>query len=236
MADQCSNVMHNTENCLTCTNRHGDWFCNLSPQALAEYEALGMHMMVPSGGTLFFEGQATHSVYILCAGHVKLTTSSKEGKTLLVRIARPGDVLGLSAAVSGTPYEITAQAIEPVQVKSFQRQDFLRFLERHIEGSMHATKMMNKEYRNALSDATRLALSASVAGRVARLFLEMAVGQENPSQRFTMSLTHEDLATMLGTTRESVTRALNEMKRKEMISIKGTSISILRKDALELLL
>lgn len=235
MTDPCSNMIY-PENCLTCTKRHGDWFCNLSPQALAEYEALGMHMMVPTGGTLFFEGQSAHSVYILCAGHVKLTSSSKEGKTLLVRIAKPGDVVGLSAAISGTTYEIAAHALDPVQVKSFQRQDFLRFLERHIEGSMHATKMMNKEYRDALSDATRLALSTSISGRVARLFLEMSSGQESPGLRFTMALTHEDLATMLGTTRESVTRALNEMKRKEIIAIKGTSISILRKDALELLL
>lgn len=234
MADQCPRMMH-AESCLTCEDRHGDWFCNLSPQALVEFDLLGMHMMVPSGGTLFFEAQPARSVYILCAGHVKLTTSSKDGKTLLVRIAKPGDVLGLSAAISGTPYEITAQAIDPVQVKSFQRKDFLHFIERHIEGSMHATKMLNKEYRDALSDAMRLALSTSISGRVARLFLEMTSGQNESKPRFTLSLTHEELASMLGTTRESVTRVLNEMKRKEIIAIKGTSMTLLRKDALELL-
>ncbi len=223
------------EGCLTCSHRHEDWFCNLSPQALVEYEALGMHMMVPSGGTLFSEAQTPRSVYILCAGHVKQTTSSKEGKTLLVRIARPGDVLGLSAAISGTPYEVTAQAIDPVQVKSFQRQDFLHFIERHIEGSMHAAQMLNREYRDALSDAIRLALSISISGRVARLFLEMSSEREEPMPRFTLALTHEDIASMLGTTRESVTRVLNEFKRKEIILIKGSSMTILRKDALELL-
>ena len=223
------------ERCLTCTDRHADWFCNLSPQALVEYDALGMHMMVPSGGTLFSEGQPARNVSVLCAGHVKLTTSSREGKTLLVRIARPGDVLGLSAAMSGTPYETTAQAMDPVQVKSFQRQDFLHFIERHIEGSMHAAQMLNRDYRDALSDATRLALSISISGRVARLFLEMASKHDEAKLRFTLSLTHEDLATMLGTTRESVTRVLSEFKRKEIIVIKGTSVTILRKNALELL-
>lgn len=234
MADQCPRMMH-AESCLTCEDRHGDWFCNLSPQALVEFDLLGMHMMVPSGGTLFFEAQPARSVYILCSGYVKLTTSSKDGKTLLVRIAKPGDVLGLSAAISGTPYEITAQAIDPVQVKSFQRKDFLYFIERHIEGSMHATKMLNKEYRDALSDAMRLALSTSISGRVARLFLEMTSGQNESKPCFTLSLTHEEIANMLGTTRESVTRVLNEMKRKEIIAIKGTSMTLLRKDALELL-
>lgn len=234
MSEPYSTKMH-MESCLTCKDRHSDWFCNLSPQALAEYDALGMHVMAPSGGTLFFEGQDARSVYILCAGHIKLTTSSKDGKTLLVRIAKPGDVLGLSAAISATPYEVTAQALEPVQVKSFQRQDFLHFIERHIEGSMHATEMLNKEYRTALSDATRLALSISISGRVARLFLEMAAGKPGPNPKFTLALTHEELASMLGTTRESVTRVLSEMKRKEIISIQGIAMTILRKDALDLL-
>lgn len=225
-----------SEGCITCKNRHADWFCNLSPQALVEFDVLGMHMTVPPGGTLFFEAQSARSVYILCTGHIKLTTSSKDGKTLLVRIAKPGDVLGLSAAISATPYEVTAQALDPVEVKSFQRQDFLHFIEHHIEGSMGAAKMLNKDYRDALSDAIRLALSGSISGRVARLFLEMAAGQDEPKPSFTMAFTHENLATMLGTTRESVTRVLSELKRKEIIAIKGTSMTILRKDALELLL
>jgi CRP/FNR family transcriptional regulator len=235
MAKPCSNTMQ-TESCITCKNRHADWFCNLSPQALVEFDVLGMHMTVPPGSTLFFEAQPARSVYILCGGHVKLTTSSKDGKTLLVRIAKPGDVLGLSAAISGTPYSTTAQALDPVQVKSFQRQDFLHFIEHHIEGSMGAAKMLNKKYLDLLSNAVRLALSGSISGRVARLFLEMAAGQNGPKPSFTMPYTHENLANMLGTTRESVTRVLNELKRKEIIAIKGTSMTILRKDALELLL
>ena len=235
MTQQCSKIMRG-ESCLTCKDRHEDWFCNLSPQALAEFDGLGMHMTVPSGGTLFFEAQPARSVYILCSGHVKLTTSSKDGKTLLVRIAKPGDVLGLSAAISGTPYEITAQTLDPVQVKSFQRQDFLYFIERYVEGSMQAAKMLNKEYRDALSDAIRLALSSSISARVAKLLLAMTSEQDDPKPRFTMSLTHEDLANMLGTTRESVTRVLSDMKRKEIIAIKGVSMTLLRKDALELLL
>jgi CRP/FNR family cyclic AMP-dependent transcriptional regulator len=234
MSDQCPKSMH-AEDCLTCTDRHEEWFCNLSPQALVEFDTLGMHVAVPPGAAIFFEAQAARSVYILCVGQVKLTASSKEGKTLLVRIAKPGDVLGLSAALSSTPYEVTAQALGPVQVKCFQRKDFLQFIERHIEGSIHATRMLNKEYRDALSDATRLALSMSISGRVARLFLEMTADQHDPRPHFTMSLTHEELGNMLGTTRESITRVLNEMRRKEIIAIKGTSMTILRKDALEML-
>ena len=86
-----------------------------------------------------------------------------------------------------------------------------------------------------LGDATRLALSMSIAGRVARLLLEMTSGQREAKPRITMALTHEELATMLGTTRESITRVLSELKRKEIIAIKGASLTVLRKSALELL-
>lgn len=234
MADRCSNKMR-MENCTTCTDRHEDWFCNLSPQALVEFDALGMHMMVPSGGTLFFEAQPARGVYVLCKGHVKLTTSSKDGKTFLMRIAKPGDVLGLSATISDTAYSTTAQALDPVQVKAFQSKDFLHFIEHHSEGSMHAAKMLNRKYRDALSTTARLVISASISGRIASMLLEMATERNDPKLRFTMLLTHEELASMLGTTRETVTRMLNEMKHKEIIAIHGASITILRKDVLELL-
>lgn len=234
MANQCNQAVH-AASCLTCHDRALGWFCNLSPQALADYDALGMHLTVPSGGTLFYEGQPARNVHVLCSGRVKLFASSKEGKTLLVRIASPGDVLGLSAALSGAAYETTAEALEPAQIKAFGRQDFLHFIERHIEASMHAAQMLNREYRDALSDATRLALSVSISGRAARLFLELISGQDIPQPRFTLGLTHEELATRLGTTRESVTRVLSEFKRKKILSIHGTSVVILHKQALELL-
>lgn len=238
MAGWCPDAMH-SDGCLTCKERHADWFCNLSPPALAEFDALGMHMMVPAGGNIFFEGQAPRGVYVLCGGHVKLSASSKEGKTLVIRIAKPGDVLGLSAAIAGTAYETAAQAIDSVEVKSFRRQDFLRFIERHIDGSLHAARMLSQEYRDALANATRLALCSSIAGRMARLLLGMASEQQSAAPgvapRIAMTYTHEDLAAMLGTTRETVTRVLNEMKRNKIIAIKGTWLSILRKDALDLL-
>lgn len=230
MDSKCGSLVHN-DNCLTCTHRHAGWFCHLSPDALAVYNALGVHMLVNSGGTLFWEGEPARSVSILCCGEIKLTTSSKEGKTLLVRIAKPGDVLGLSAAISGTPYETTAQALTPVQVKTLQTKDFLHFIETHIEGTMHTAQMLNREYRDALSDATRLALSISISGRVARLFLDLASGHGT----FTLAHTHEGLASMLGTTRETVTRVLGELKRKKIIDIEGKAVTIRRIDALELL-
>ncbi len=125
----CVMSMH-AGNCLQCKARKPGWFCNLSPQALAEYDALSTHVMLPIGSILFAEGQAPRTVSVVCEGKVKLTKSSRDGKTLLVKIAKPGDVVGLSAALSKTPCEVTAQAIEHSQIKTFQQKDFLHFIQR----------------------------------------------------------------------------------------------------------
>jgi CRP/FNR family transcriptional regulator, cyclic AMP receptor protein len=227
------------ESCLLCKARKPGWFCSFSSQALADLDAMSTHVVLPMGSILFSEGQASRSVSVVCAGQVKLTRSSRDGRTLLVKVARPGDLLGLSAALSKTPYEVTAQAIEQTQLATFAQQDFLQFIQHYGEGSLHAAENLSKEYRSALTDASRLALSSSIAGRVAHLLLELVAENEITSHaqpKIHMSLRHEDLASMLGSSRESITRVLNGFKRKGVISIEGSNMTILNKEALEGLL
>jgi CRP/FNR family transcriptional regulator, cyclic AMP receptor protein len=227
------------QSCLLCKARKPGWFCNLSPQVLADLDAMSTHAVWPMGSILFSEGQASRNVSVVCAGHVKLTKSSRDGRTLLIKVARPGHVLGLSAALSKTPYEVTAQAIEQTQLATFAQQDFLQFIQHHGEGSLHAAESLSNEYRSALTDACRLALSNSIAGRVAHLLLQLVVENEtaqHPQPKIHMSLRHEDLASMLGSSRESITRVLNGFRRKGVISIEGSNMVILSKEALEVLL
>jgi len=227
------------QSCLSCKARKPGWFCSLSPQALAELDAMSTHTVLPAGGILFAEGHAPCSVSVVCAGRVKLTRSSRDGKTLLVKFARPVDVLGLSAALSNVPYEVTAQAIEHTQIATFDQKNFLHFIQHQVEGSLHAAESLSNEYRSALTDACRLALSGSIAARVAHLLLELVVENETSQDaqpRIHMSLRHEDLASMLGSSRESITRVLSGFRRKGVISIEGTKMTILSKEALEVLL
>lgn len=227
------------QSCMLCKARKTGWFCNLSPQSLADFSAMSTRTVFGMGDVLFTEGQPSRSVSVVCAGQVKLTRSSRDGRTLLVKITRPGDVLGLSAALSKVPYEVTAQAIERTQLALFEQQEFLRFIERHAEGSLRAAESLSNEYRSALTDASRLALSTSIAGRVAHLLLDLAMECETAQDarpKIHLSLRHEDLASMLGSSRESITRALNGLKRKGVISIKGGDMTILSKEALEVLL
>ncbi len=204
-------------------------FCNLSDSALADFQKLGVKRFLPKGIRLFEEDQPSTGVFVLCTGQVKLSCTSREGKTLILKIALPGDVLGLGAVISGSKYEVTAEVIEPTEIKNIRRQEFLEFLEKHGEASLHAAKSLSEEYKTAFFDARRLALSGSAAERLASLLLDWArmASCGKPEMRFTMALTHEELANMVGSSRETVTRLLSKFKRDKLIQIRGASILVL---------
>ena len=162
--------------------------------------------------------------------------TSREGKTHILRIAVPGDLLGLGAAISGTHYELTAETIEPCVVKKIRRSELLTFLERYGQASMLAAKALSEEYKSAFFDARRLALSGSTAGRLAGVLLDWgraAAGRNGTDMRFTMALTHEELANLAGTSRETVTRALGKFQKEGLIEIHGASFRVLSPLGLE---
>ena len=200
-------------------------FCNLTPEALADYDQIGIMMSHARGAKLFSEGDAARNVFVICFGQVKISSTSRDGKTMILKIAGPGDVMGLSAVLANVPHEVTAEAIEPCQVKTVRKQEFVEFLGRHGIASMHAAQSLSGEYMTVFHDAKRLA----------RLLLDWGRDSANgkPEIRFTMALTHEEIANMAGTSRETVTRLLNQFRRDQWITIKGTSLTIVKPDQLE---
>lgn len=223
--------------CNHCEFRSLRMFCNLDDKALEEFNGLGIHSETVGGVTLFEEETPVGNVYVVCQGRVKLFSTSRQGKTLILKIALPGDVLGLGAVMSGSRYEVTAETIEPTQLKAIPKEDFLAFVRKYGEASIHAAQALSEEYRIAFYDARRLALSVSAASRLASLLLEWgrAAAHNKPDMRFTMALTHEDLASLIGTSRETVTRMLSKFKRDKLIQIRGATVVILAPDKLELM-
>ncbi len=212
-------------------------FCNLSPEELEDFNKIGMQMRLPKGAVLFQEDDPSQNVAVICDGQVKLSCTSREGKTLILKIAVPGDLLGLGAVISGSRYEATAETLEPTLIKNIRKEEFLAFLERHGQASMHAAKSLSEEYKSVFFDARRLALSPTAAGRLASVLLDWGrtASCGKPEMRFTMALTHEDLANLAGTSRETVTRTLGKFQRDKLIRINGSSLTILDPDNLSLL-
>ena len=226
--------IHNT--CTECTVRAERLFCNMAASAIASVDAIKFTGVYPKGSLLFVEGEMPRGIFILCSGRAKLTTSSTEGKTLIVKIAEPGEVLGASATILGKPYEVSAETIEPAQLNFIKRDDFLKLLGTNVEVCMHTAQQLSEKYHAAQREIRSLGLSQTTSEKLAKLLLDWcARGGEETARgiRLKVLLTHEEIAQMIGTTRETVTRLLSDFKRKKIIEMKGSSVFVLEKNSLE---
>lgn len=225
------------ESCHTCKLRRDKFFCGLSPDVLRSFSAASHLGTYPGGAVPFVEGQLPRGAFVLCSGRVKLSTTSREGKVLILKMAEPGDALGLSAVISGTPYELRAETTGPCQVNYIEREALMKMLERHGEVGLHTAQALSKEFQSAYRDIHELVLARSSAGKLARLLLSWASGRDNGCHeiRIRSSLTHEEMAQMIGSSRETVTRLLSELKKKELIRLEGSTLVIRDRTALEAL-
>jgi len=208
----------------------------MSPAAMQMLDAIKFTGVYPKGSILFVDGEDPRGVFIVCSGRAKLTTSSSEGKTLIVKIAEAGEVLGASATILGRPYEVSAETIEPAQLNFIKRDDFLRFLGSHSEACLHTAQQLSEKYQAAQREIRSLGLAQSTSEKLARLLLDWCKGNGEETakgMRLKVLLTHEEIAQMLGTTRETVTRLLSEFKRRHILEVKGSTVIVLRRDELE---
>ncbi|HST10829.1 MAG TPA: Crp/Fnr family transcriptional regulator [Terriglobales bacterium] len=224
-----------SENCLLCKLRHHGFFCDLPQTSLAELERVKYASAYPSGAVLFVEGQAPRGVYLICSGRIKLSTTSRDGKTLILRIAQASEVLGLHATVSGKPYELTAETLQPCQLDFIRREDFLRLLQHNADACLNVAQHLSKNCQSAYEMIRSLGVSHSVSERLARLLLEWSTDGDSTKEgiRIKVSLTHEEIAQLIGTSRETVTRVLGEFRDKKLAQLRGSTLVILDKPALE---
>lgn len=223
-------------NCSECRVRADRLFCNMSQGAVDALDSVKFTGLYPKGSLLFVEGEEPRGVFILCSGRAKLTTSSTEGKTLIVKIAEPGEVLGASATILGKPYEVSAETIEPSQLNFIKREDFLKYLNSHAEACLHTAQQLSEKYHSAQREIRSLGLSQTTSEKLARLLLdwcERGGEQTTKGIRIKVLLTHEEIAQMIGTTRETVTRLLSDFKKKKIIDVKGSSLFVMSRPSLE---
>jgi len=223
------------ESCLSCPHREERLFCDLSPAGVKALSSITSAASYPKGATLFVEGQPARGVFILCSGRVKLSTSSADGKTLILRISEPGEVLGLPATITGKPYELTADVIEPAQANFIGRAEFLKFLQEYGEAALKVAQQLGETYHTAIAEMRTIGLSHSAGEKLARFLLEWCAEtpEENGQIKVKLTLTHEEIAQMVGASRETVTRLFADFKKKNLLQVKGSTLIIKDKAGLE---
>jgi CRP/FNR family cyclic AMP-dependent transcriptional regulator len=222
------------ENCLACPHREEFLFCNLPSDCLQALAAITSTACYPKGASLFVEGQSPRGVFIVCRGRVKLSTSSADGRTLILRISEPGEVLGLPATLVGKPYELSADVIEPAQANFISRSDFLNLLREHAEVALRVAQQLGETYHSTIAEMRTICLSHSAGEKLARFILDLAADHHETGEvRLTLTLTHEEIAQMIGASRETVTRTFADFKKRQFLQVKGSTLIINDRTALE---
>jgi CRP/FNR family transcriptional regulator len=227
------------ESCAACARRGGRPFCGEEEGALAGLDSIKFVTFYPKGALLFVEGQPVRGVYVVCAGRAKLSTSSGDARVLITQIAGPGEALGLGAALSGEPYEGTAETLAPSRVSFISREGLLRLLSADAGAALRVARQLGRNYRTAFEQVRLLGLSNSAAGKFARFILEACERDRAEAAEgaghLKLTLTHEEIGQLIGASRETVTRLFSEFKSGAIIKVSGATLRVNDRPALEAL-
>jgi len=127
-------------------------------ESLRAFDEIKLLASYPRSATLFTEGRPVRGIYILCDGRAKLTICAENGKRLTLRIAGPGEVLGLGATLSNTPYEVSAELLDNSQVVFVRRKELLRFLREHPLVCMEVVRMLSQDLHGAYERVRSIAM------------------------------------------------------------------------------
>ena len=187
----------------------------------------------PKGAVLFMEGQIACGIFAVCSGQVKLSTSSLQGKAVILKIAEAGELIGLPATLSGKPYEVTAEVSEQARVNFIPRAAFLRFLRANPKAVIQVTQLLTESHYAGHEVIQSLGLSRSASEKLARFLFAWSANHAGGQDRLRIALTQAEIGEMIGATRETVTRLLTDFKKKNLLTITGTTVNICNRPALQ---
>ena len=224
-------------NCLACPFRQERLFCNLSPEAARVLASITTANAYSRGSLLFAEGQQVRGLFILCSGRVKLSASSVTGKTVILRVAETGAVLGLEATVSRKPYQTTAEIIEPSHVNFVPREPYHRFLREHGEAACRLAEELSNTQQELFTELRAARLARHTEEKLGKFLLAWSgkTAANGGEELVRLTMTHEEIGQIIGATRETVTRLLADLKRKKVIETKGSRIMVRRAELKNLL-
>ena len=148
-----------SQTCFDCARRSDRVFCDLPYDALREFDGIKTLQTCARGTVLFREGQPARGVFMLCSGRVRLSVCSDDGSRITVRVVSAGEMLGLSAALAGGSYEVTAEVLETLQVAQVRRKDLLHFLHEHREVCMQVVNMLSEDLHVAYNRVRTVGLA-----------------------------------------------------------------------------
>lgn len=191
---------------------------------------------LPKHARLLEEGQVPEGIFVLLHGSVKLFVSLKGGKTLILRVVQSGEVLGLSATMSGNAAEYTAETLSPTQFLYVPRKDFLALLELHPDICVSVVEVLSHQLREAVnmihySSGSQPAVE-KLAGLLESWFAENGEDTDRGIE-LKLPLTQEEIGQMIGVSRETVSRLLAEFEEQGALELEGSRVRLLKGHSFE---
>ena len=208
---------------------------------MRDFDSVGICRVRNKHAVLFQEGFLADHLSIICSGRVKVTASSSNGRNFLLRVAGPGDILGLPALHERKLHRVTAETLSLCTIKSIPTAGFTRIMETHADISRITALAIARDYNSAFLSARRLALHTSAAGKLASTLLDCARMDNVSNNRapsnlpisFPMHLNQEDLGSMVGLSRETVSRLLTRFRREGLLEQSADRITLSNPGRLE---
>jgi CRP/FNR family transcriptional regulator len=210
-------------------------FGALPQSVMSELEAVSFPIQYPSGVALFNEGEPPRGIFMLHSGRVKLFLCSGDGRSLILRMAKGGDVLGLPGTLTGKQYEVTAESLSPCQLTFVKREPFLRLMHEHIEMSIGVAEQLTTIYSSACHGIRCLGLSHSSGEKLASLLLQWPLNDGDTPSRIKFPFRHEEVAQMIGSSRETVSRLFVEFKKRNLAELDGSTLHVRDRERLHLI-
>jgi len=201
-------------------------FSSLNDQELDALSKVAVKKTFPKNTILFSEGDRSDSLYVICSGKIKVTINDKEGNEVILAIIGPGEYFGEMALLDSGPRSACAITKEPTQLLIFSKNDFMDIFSSNPI-AFNLLKGLIKRLREANKKIESLAL-LDVYGRVARLLIQLAKPQ-NQKMVIEDKLTHQEIANMVGSSREMVSIILKELSNGGYITVDKKLITINRK-------
>ena len=202
-------------------------FSCLEDDELDRLGQVAVRKKFPRNTVLLSEGDITDSLYVIISGKVKTIINDENGREIILSISGPGEYFGEMALIDGEPRSATIVTREPCQMFVFSKEDLKGILRSNPDMIFTLLKGLVKRLRETDKKIESLALM-DVYGRIAQLLMQMAVPQDDVLV-IDEPLTHQEIANMVGASREMVSRILNELSRGDYISVDKKIITILRK-------
>lgn len=209
--------------------KHIKLFSGLSPSEIQEMERITRMQEIKKKQPVYLPGDPANTVYLLKKGRVKIASSAPSGKEVTFEILEAGEIFGLLETLDDSPRETLAEALDDALICAIRREDFDRYLREHPDMTVKLTKLIGLRLRKIQNRVEDLVFR-DVPARLAHLLLELSKTDGAPDEagiRLQARLTHQEMANLIGCSRETVSTILGQFRDQSLIRIDGRSIMVL---------